>query len=115
MRGCSRGSRKQRDRRDRRGRSVRFEIEPQEFQEQLAVSRRHRKPQCPDMINRVLPPRVLSFEREGNFDLSDGKNVHAQPCKQLFERSEERRVGKECRSGWSAAHEKEIMKMKMIA
>src|SRR5947209_15947095 len=33
----------------------------------------------------VLPPRVLSFEREGNFDLSDGKNVHAQPCKQLFE------------------------------
>src|SRR5436190_12421901 len=64
---------------------VRFEIEPQEFQEKLAVSRRHGKPQCPDMINRFLPPRVLSFEREGNFDLSDGKNVHAQPCKQLFE------------------------------
>src|SRR5438105_3350287 len=37
------------------------------------------------MINRFLPPRVLSFEREGNFDLSYGKNVQAQPCKQLFE------------------------------
>src|SRR5256884_1287156 len=37
------------------------------------------------MVNRFLPPRVLSFEREGNFDLSDGKNVHAQACKQLFE------------------------------
>src|SRR5207253_7267412 len=70
----SRRSRQHRDRSDRRGRRVRFEIEPQEFQEELAVSRWNRKPQCPDMINRVLPPRVLSFEREGNFDLSDGKN-----------------------------------------
>src|SRR2546425_851141 len=37
------------------------------------------------MINRFLPPQVLSFEREGNFDLSDRKNVHPQPYKQLFE------------------------------
>src|ERR1700758_2603188 len=37
------------------------------------------------MIDRFLLPRVLSLEREGNSDLSDGKNVHAQPCKQLFE------------------------------
>src|SRR5216684_7471970 len=66
-------------------RRVRFEIELQEFQQEFAVSRRHRKPQCPDMINRFLAPPVFSFEREDNFDLSDGKNVHAQPRKQLFE------------------------------
>ena len=38
------------------------------------------------MINRFLPPRVLSFEGEGNFDLSDSKNVQPQSHAQLIEK-----------------------------
>src|SRR5215472_8279249 len=65
---------------------MRFKIKLQEFQKQLAVSRRHREPKCTDMKSRLFAARVVSFEREGNFDLADGEEVHAQPHAQLFKK-----------------------------
>ena len=65
---------------------MRFKIKLQEFQKQLAVSRRHREPKCTDMKGRLFAARVVSFEREGNFDLADGEEVRAQPRAQLFKK-----------------------------
>ncbi len=33
-----------------------------------------------------LVARIVPFERERDFDLADGKNVHSQPRAQLFEK-----------------------------
>ena len=41
--------------------------------------------------------KCIALGNESNVDVSD-------TCKKLAERSEERRVGKECRSRWSPYH-----------
>ena len=56
---------------------MRFKIKLQEFQKQLAVSRRHREPKRTDMMDRLFAARVVSFECEGDFDLAEGEEVHA--------------------------------------
>src|SRR5206468_9593430 len=63
-----------------------------------------RDPKAPS--GRALNNYGLLFMREGNYDRA----------RALFERgvrSEERRVGKECRSRWSASHKKKEKKITM--
>ena len=48
--------------------------------------------------------------KEFTYTITDPEGIHARPAGELvkaakaFERSEERRVGKECRSRWSPDH-----------
>src|SRR5882724_1738758 len=53
-RPCLHRSRQHADSRDRQTRRVLFKIELQEFQKKFAVSRRHRKPERPDVKDRSL-------------------------------------------------------------
>ena len=60
-----------------------------------------------EIVVRNGEPRegVFSADCEwGYFSEKDGERHHFDLCESCYDRSEERRVGKECRSRWSPYH-----------
>src|SRR5438094_170019 len=59
-----------------------------------------------EMVRRMRPGSVLvdiAIDQGGCFETSR-PTTHSHPTYEVDERSEERRVGKECRSRWSPSH-----------
>src|SRR5262249_10813258 len=74
------------DGRNRERWRVRFEVELQQLQQELAVAARNGEANGTDMKERFLGAGVVSFERQRNLDFSDEQDVHAQTSTELFEK-----------------------------
>src|SRR5687768_11710019 len=57
-----------------------------------------------DGIQDLADKAASAYSKELNFSLSDGERNLLMLIEEAFNRSEERRVGKECRSRWSPDH-----------
>src|SRR5687768_17625126 len=57
-----------------------------------------------DGIQDLADKAASAYSKELNFSLSDGERQLLMLIEEAFNRSEERRVGKECRSRWSPDH-----------